>query len=83
VLLDCVARRQAILEAGSQAQLQEWLPRIAEGSAKVSLAWTEPNARWDAAGIVATGCETVGGFLLSGTKLFAARCAAAPSGFST
>ena len=60
----------AILEAGSPDQRQEWLPRIAEGSAKVSLAWTEPNARWDAAGIVATGREAAGGFVLSGTKLF-------------
>jgi alkylation response protein AidB-like acyl-CoA dehydrogenase len=60
----------AILEAGSPVQRQEWLPRIAAGSAKVSLAWTEPNARWDAAGIVATGREAAGGFVLSGTKLF-------------
>ena len=62
----------AILEVGSQAQQQEWLPRIAAGSAQVSLAWTEPNARWDAAGIVATGRETASGFVLSGTKLFVA-----------
>jgi alkylation response protein AidB-like acyl-CoA dehydrogenase len=60
----------AILEAGSLAQRQEWLPRIVAGSAKVSLAWTEPNARWDAAGIVASGRETASGFVLSGTKLF-------------
>jgi alkylation response protein AidB-like acyl-CoA dehydrogenase len=60
----------AILEARSPDQRQEWLPRIAEGSAKVSLAWTEPNARWDVAGIVATGRETSGGFMLSGIKLF-------------
>jgi alkylation response protein AidB-like acyl-CoA dehydrogenase len=60
----------AILEVGSQDQRQEWLPRIAEGSAKVSLAWTEPNARWDAVGIVAAARETAGGFVLSGTKLF-------------
>jgi alkylation response protein AidB-like acyl-CoA dehydrogenase len=60
----------AILEAGSQYQRQEWLPRIAAGAAKVSLAWTEANARWDAGGIVATGRETAGGFVLSGTKLF-------------
>ena len=60
----------AILEAGSPAQRQEWLPRIAAGDAKVSLAWTEPNARWDAAAIVASGRETAGEFVLSGTKLF-------------
>ena len=35
----------AILEAGAPAQRQEWLPLIAAGDAKVSLAWTEPNAR--------------------------------------
>jgi hypothetical protein len=40
------------------------------GDAKVSLAWTEPSARWDAAGIVATGRETAGGYVLSGGKLF-------------
>ena len=60
----------AILEAGSQGQQQEWLPRIAAGAAKVSLAWTEPNARWDAGGIVATGREMAAGFALSGIKLF-------------
>ena len=60
----------AILEAGSQGQQQEWLPRIAAGAAKVSLAWTEPNARWDATGIMATGREMAAGFALSGIKLF-------------
>jgi alkylation response protein AidB-like acyl-CoA dehydrogenase len=59
----------AILEVGSLGQQQEWLQRVAAGSARVSLAWTEPNARWDAAGILATGRETAGGFVLSGTKL--------------
>jgi alkylation response protein AidB-like acyl-CoA dehydrogenase len=60
----------AILAAGAPAQRQEWLPRIGAGDAKVSLAWTEPNARWDAAGIVASGRETAAGFVLSGAKLF-------------
>jgi alkylation response protein AidB-like acyl-CoA dehydrogenase len=60
----------AIAEAGSPAQRQEWLPRIAAGEAKATLALTEPNARWDAAGITLTAGETRGGFALSGTKLF-------------
>jgi len=59
-----------IAEAGSQAQRQEWLPRIAAGNAKAALAWTEPNLRWDAAGIALPAHETSGGFTLSGTKLF-------------
>jgi len=60
----------AIAEAGSPATRQEWLPRIAAGDAKATLAWTEPNARWDAAGVTLAARETRGGFTLSGTKLF-------------
>ena len=60
----------AIAEAGSAAQRREWLPRIAAGEAKATLAVTEPNARWDAAGITATAREARGGFTLSGTKMF-------------
>ncbi len=59
-----------IAEAGSPAQRQEWLPGISAGEAKATLAVTEPNARWDAAGITATAREARGGFVLSGTKMF-------------
>ena len=59
-----------ILEAGSDAQKKEWLTKIAEGQARVSLAWTEPSARWDAAGVTTTAAPSGGGFTLSGTKLF-------------
>ena len=60
----------AIAEADASAQRREWLPRIAAGDAKAALAWTEPNLRWDAAGVAAPVHETSGGFTLSGTKLF-------------
>jgi alkylation response protein AidB-like acyl-CoA dehydrogenase len=60
----------ALLEAGSDAQKKEWLTKIAEGQARVTLAWTEPNARWDAAGVTTTATASGGGFILSGTKLF-------------
>jgi alkylation response protein AidB-like acyl-CoA dehydrogenase len=60
----------AIAETGSAAQRGEWLPRLAAGDAKGTLAWTEPNARWDAAGITASAREIAGGFLLSGVKMF-------------
>jgi len=59
-----------ILEAGSAEQKAAWLPRIAGGEAKAALAWTEPNARWDAAGVTA-GAKSLGGdWVLNGTKLF-------------
>jgi alkylation response protein AidB-like acyl-CoA dehydrogenase len=60
----------ALFEAGSESQKKEWLTKIASGEAKVTLAWTEPNARWDARGATLTAKEMSGGFVLSGTKLF-------------
>jgi alkylation response protein AidB-like acyl-CoA dehydrogenase len=60
----------AILEAGSPAQKKEWLGKIAAGEAKATLALTEPNGRWDAAGVTLQAAESSGGFVLNGTKLF-------------
>jgi alkylation response protein AidB-like acyl-CoA dehydrogenase len=60
----------AIAEAGSTVQRREWLSRIAAGDARVALAWTEANARWDAAAIALPAHESGGGFVLSGTKMF-------------
>ena len=59
-----------ILEAGSPEQKKEWLTKIADGQAKVALAWTEPNARWDAAGVTVTAKPAGSGWVLTGTKLF-------------
>jgi alkylation response protein AidB-like acyl-CoA dehydrogenase len=59
-----------IAEVGSAAQRAEWLPRIAAGDARATLAWTEPNARWDAAGVTASAREAAGGFALSGVNMF-------------
>src|SRR5438552_18972067 len=41
----------AILGSGSVGQEKEWLAKLSDGAAKASLAWTEPSARWDAAGV--------------------------------
>ena len=60
----------AIAAVGSPEQRREWLPRIAGGEVKATLAVTEPNARWDAAGITATAREARGGFTLTGAKMF-------------
>ena len=60
----------AILEAGSDAQKKEWLGKIAAGEAKATLAFTEPNARWDAGAVTVTAREAGGRYTLSGTKLF-------------
>jgi alkylation response protein AidB-like acyl-CoA dehydrogenase len=60
----------AILEAGSAAQKKEWLSKISAGQAKATLAFTEPNARWDAAAVTAGARESGGKYVLTGTKLF-------------
>jgi alkylation response protein AidB-like acyl-CoA dehydrogenase len=60
----------AIAEAGAPAQRRQWLPQIVAGSGKAALAWTEPDLRWDAAGITLRASEAAGGFTLSGSKLF-------------
>ena len=60
----------AILEAGTADQKKDWLAKISAGQAKATLAWTEPSARWDAAGVT-TAARTAGSaWTLTGTKLF-------------
>ena len=62
---------QTILTAGSEAQKQEYLPKIADGSLIATLAMTEPAGRFDAEGINdVRALPSNGGFQISGTKLF-------------
>jgi alkylation response protein AidB-like acyl-CoA dehydrogenase len=60
----------AIVEAGSEAQKKEWLPKIAAGDKRVALAWMEPSAQLGPAGVTLTAVEKGGKYTLSGTKLF-------------
>jgi alkylation response protein AidB-like acyl-CoA dehydrogenase len=60
----------AIAKGGSAAQKQEFLPRLAAGKLRATLAQLEPNARWDADGIQLEARQAGGGWRLSGTKLF-------------
>jgi alkylation response protein AidB-like acyl-CoA dehydrogenase len=60
----------AIAEGGSQKQKEAYLPRIADGSLKATLASLEPSGRWDAEGIQLQAKPAGGGYTLDGTKLF-------------
>ncbi|MBO0683376.1 MAG: acyl-CoA dehydrogenase [Candidatus Dormibacteraeota bacterium] len=60
----------ALLEAGSAAQKQEVLGRIAAGEARATVALTEPSGRWDADGVTLRATPSGGGWKLEGTKLF-------------
>jgi alkylation response protein AidB-like acyl-CoA dehydrogenase len=60
----------AILDAGAPAQQAAWLPRIAAGTVRATLAWSEANARCDAAAITLPARPAGSGYVLSGTKMF-------------
>jgi alkylation response protein AidB-like acyl-CoA dehydrogenase len=60
----------AIMNAASDAQKRELLPPIAAGDTIATLAFTEPNGRWDTGGIEATATAAGGGFRLDGVKSF-------------
>jgi alkylation response protein AidB-like acyl-CoA dehydrogenase len=59
-----------ILLAGTEEQKKEFLPRIAKGELIMTLAFTEPSARYDAAGVQVKANAQGDSFLINGTKLF-------------
>ena len=59
-----------ILDAGSEEQKREYLPKIASGEAIFTLALTESSARYDAAAIRFSATADKDAYILNGTKLF-------------
>jgi alkylation response protein AidB-like acyl-CoA dehydrogenase len=60
----------AILEGATPTHKKELLPLLASGESIGALAVTEPNGRWDAAGIETTARPNDGAFLLDGVKSY-------------
>ncbi|MGB2694189.1 MAG: acyl-CoA dehydrogenase family protein, partial [Dehalococcoidia bacterium] len=60
----------ALLEAGSDEQKAQYLPRIASGEQIWTLAVTEPSARFDAEGVELEAKADGDSYVLNGTKLF-------------
>ena len=58
------------LEAGTEEQKQEFLPRIAAGELIMTMALTEPSAKWDADGVDLEAKKEGDGYVLNGMKLF-------------
>jgi alkylation response protein AidB-like acyl-CoA dehydrogenase len=56
----------ALLVAGSDAQKAGYLPRLADGSLRATLAWCDASGRWDAGGVSATAVRAGEGFTLNG-----------------
>ncbi len=59
-----------ILEAGNEEQKKELLSRTSSGDLFMTVALTEPSARYDAACITAKAVPDKGDYLINGTKLF-------------
>jgi alkylation response protein AidB-like acyl-CoA dehydrogenase len=57
-----------ILQSGSKAQIERWLPAVARGEAVASFALTEPGAGSDAAALALAAEREVDGWVLTGEK---------------
>jgi len=59
-----------LLEYGTEAQKQKYLPDIADGKKLTAFALTEPTAGSDAGAIKTTAERVEGGYIINGTKQF-------------
>jgi alkylation response protein AidB-like acyl-CoA dehydrogenase len=65
-----VLAANTLLHSGDDAAKKDLLPGIASGETIATLAFTEPNGKWDASGIEATATKSGDGYAISGTKSF-------------
>ncbi|SFE41740.1 (2S)-methylsuccinyl-CoA dehydrogenase [Marinobacter sp. DSM 26671] len=59
---------KALLQGGTQAQQETWLPRIASGETLCAIAITEPNYGSDVASLGLKATPVEGGWVLNGSK---------------
>jgi len=67
---------RALVNGGTEAQRERWLPALASGEVLAAVAVTEPDFGSDVAGITTTATRVEGGYVVNGTKTwctFAAR----------
>ena len=60
----------SVLDAGTDAQKQDILPRICSGDLKMTLALTEPTATYEAWGVETTAQQQGDNYVINGNKLF-------------
>jgi len=60
----------AIADIGSEEQKQKFLSKVASGEMLLTLALTEPSARYDANAIETKATANKDGYVINGTKLF-------------
>jgi len=59
-----------VLEAGSEQQKEEFLPRVASGDTLLTLALTEPSGSYEAGSISVEAIPRQDDYVINGTKLF-------------
>jgi len=59
-----------LLDGGSEAQKEKYLPGIASGKSVATLAMTEKDARYEAQAVVLKATAGKDGYVLTGTKMF-------------
>ena len=59
-----------IMEAGTDEQKAQYLPKIAAGETIMTMALTEPSAKWTADGVTLEAKKDGSDYVLNGTKLF-------------
>jgi alkylation response protein AidB-like acyl-CoA dehydrogenase len=59
-----------IMEAGTDEQKKQYLPKIASGELIMTMALTEPSAKWTADGVTLEAKKSGSDYVLNGTKLF-------------
>src|SRR5262249_1354379 len=58
-------------QGGTEAQKQQWLPRIASGELMVGVMATEPDYGSDVAGVKVSATPVEGGYVINGVKTWA------------
>lgn len=59
-----------LIEAGTDEQKQEYLPKVANGEAILTMALTEPTATYEPSGVQTTAKADGSDYVVNGTKLF-------------
>src|SRR4029450_11947910 len=65
-----VLAANTLLHSGDEAAKKAYLPGIASGETIATLAFTEPNGKWDESGIEATASQDGDQWRIDGTKMF-------------
>jgi alkylation response protein AidB-like acyl-CoA dehydrogenase len=65
-----VLAANTLIHCGDEAAKKAYLPGIASGETIATLAYTEPNGKWDDSGIELTAAASGDGYSLNGTKMF-------------